>query len=194
MANQQTNINECKLAIKTLNIFSRLLFFLSLVDRSSLRCGGHSGFGRDPDKNKHEVHGRVPKLTLYGDYDVNGRVLILPIQGVGKATLVFENVDIVVKFKPKAIEKKGKQYMQTSEAFKLDFEMSNMQLELTNLFNGDKALGDNMNLFLNENWRDILKELKPAISYAIEEVLKSIINRIFNKVPYYDMFLGDDEK
>lgn len=90
------------------------------------------------------------------------------------------------------IEKKGKQYMQTSDAFKLDFDMANAQIHFTNLFNGDKALGDNMNLFLNENWRDILKELKPAITYAIEEVLKSIINRIFNKVSYYDMFLDDE--
>lgn len=192
MANKQTEFNEYKLANQnTPNFFSSSFFALRTI--TLFRCGDNSGFGRDPDKNKHEVHGRVPKLTLYGDYDVNGRVLILPIQGIGKATLVFENVDIVVKFKPKFIEKKGKQYLQTSDSFKLDFEMGNMQLQLTNLFNGDKALGDNMNLFLNENWRDILKELKPAISYAIEEVLKSIINRIFNKVPYYEMFLDDNE-
>lgn len=153
-----------------------------------------SGFGRDPDKNQHEVFGRVPKLSLHGDYKVNGRVLILPIQGDGKASLVFENVNMSAKFKPIFIEKKGKQYLQAGSSFKLDFDMENMQIKLTNLFNGDKALGDNMNVFLNENWRDILKELKPAISYAIEEVFKSIVNRIFNKVPYYEMFLEDEKQ
>lgn len=153
-----------------------------------------SGFGRNPELHKHEVHSRVPKLTLYGDYKINGRVLVLPIQGDGKSTLVFEDVDINVKFKPKLIEKRGKTYMQIdSSSFSLDFNMRNMQLQFTNLFNGDKALGDNMNVFLNENWRDIMKELNPAIVYAIEEVIKSIVNRIFNKVPYYEMFL-DGEK
>lgn len=139
----------------------------------------------------HEVHGRVPKIILKGDYKINGRVLVLPIQGDGKATLVFDNFDIAVKLKPKIIVKKGKEYIQT-DYFKLDFDTENMQIQLTNLFNGDKALGDNMNLFLNENWKDILKELKPAISYAIEEIIKSIVNRIFNKVPYYELFLADE--
>lgn len=137
------------------------------------------------------MHGRVPKIILKGDYKVNGRVLVLPIQGDGKATLVFDNFDIVVKLKPKIIIKKDKEYIQT-DVFKLDFDTENMKFELTNLFNGDKALGDNMNLFLNENWKDILQELKPAITYAIEEVIKSIVNRIFNKVPYYELFLADE--
>jgi len=62
-------------------------------------------------------------------------------------------------------------------------------LYLTNLFNGDKALGDNMNLFINENWRDILKELKPSIQDTISQILQNIINRIFAKIPYDDIFL-----
>lgn len=64
-----------------------------------------------------------------------------------------------------------------------------MHINLENLFNGDKALGDNMNLFLNENWRDILNELKPAIVLSVEEILKGIINRIFAKIPYDEVFL-----
>lgn len=85
------------------------------------------------------------------------------------------------------IEKKGKKYIQT-ERFQLDFDTSRLHINLENLFNGDKRLGDNMNQFLNTNWRDILNELKPAITYAVEEILKGIINRIFMKVPYEEVF------
>lgn len=84
--------------------------------------------------------------------------------------------------------KKGKVYAQIDK-FSLQFEVSKMQIKLENLFNGDKLLGDNMNVFLNENWPEILKELKPAINYAIEELFKSIINRIFAKLPYEEYFL-----
>lgn len=113
---------------------------------------------------------------------------MLPIQGEGKAKFAFDNANLIVKYKPKLIEKKGQIYIQT-ERFKLDFDTSRLHINLENLFNGDKALGDNMNLFLNENWHDILNELKPAIVLSIEEIFKGIINRIFSKIPYEDVFL-----
>jgi hypothetical protein len=46
-----------------------------------------SGFDEIPTKSKYEVHGRIPKLTLKAKYVVDGKVLILPIQGNGNSTL-----------------------------------------------------------------------------------------------------------
>jgi len=146
------------------------------------------GFEADPTTSKYEVYATIPQLSVSGDYGINGRILVLPIQGEGKANLVFDNAKLVVKFKPKVIVKKGKEYVQTDK-FNLDFDTEKLHIQLDNLFNGDKALGDNMNLFLNENWRDILTELKPAITIAVEEILKGIINRIFAKVPHQEAYL-----
>lgn len=134
------------------------------------------------------MYATVPKINIVGDYKINGRVLVLPIQGQGKADLAFDNAVLVVKYKPKVVIKKGKEYIQT-ESFQLDFDPSRLHIHLENLFNGDKALGDNMNQFLNENWREIFTELKPAITYAVEEILKGIINRIFSKIPYNEVYL-----
>lgn len=61
-------------------------------------------------------------------------------------------------------------------------------MNLSNLFNGDKALGDNMNLFLNDNWSDILKELKPSVTAAFAEVFIKILNGAFQNIPYNEMF------
>lgn len=151
----------------------------------------HRGFDRNPENDQHEVHCRVPKLTIKGNYKVNGRVLVLPIQGDGKATIVLTNVDIDMKIKFKTIVKKGQEYIQI-DAFKLIFDAENMKIQLTNLFNGNQALADSMLQVLNENWRDLLQELRPAITFAFEEIVKSIANRIFNKVPYYELFLKDE--
>lgn len=146
------------------------------------------GFGPDILTTKYEVYAKVPLISLQGEYRVNGRILVLPIQGVGKSTLNFQNVEIGFKFKPKLFTKNGKDYIQT-EKFKLDFDTDKFGLHFTNLFNGDKALGDNMNTFLNENWQDILNELKPSITSALEQIFEAIINRIFAKVPQRDMYL-----
>lgn len=133
------------------------------------------------------MYATVPKISITGRYKIDGRVLVLPIRGEGNADLVFDNAKLVVKYKPKVIEKNGKEYIQT-ERFQLDFDTSQLHIKLENLFNGDKALGDNMNVFLNQNWRDIFNELKPAITFAVEEILKGIINRIFIRIPYSDIF------
>lgn len=138
---------------------------------------------------RNEIHARLPRVELNGDYKIKGKVLVLPIQGDGQATLGFDNLDIVIKYKPRVITKNDRVYIQT-EKFKLDFDTTRLSLHFSNLFNGDKALGDNMNLFLNENWRDILGELKPAISSALEQIFELIINRIFAKVPYEDLYLA----
>lgn len=61
-------------------------------------------------------------------------------------------------------------------------------VEFTNLFNGDKALGDNMNLFLNANWKLVLDELKKPINTSFAKVFKDFANSIFAKTPYDELF------
>ncbi|CAO1407089.1 unnamed protein product [Diamesa serratosioi] len=149
------------------------------------------GFEKDPRKSKFEVYARVPLIQLISRYRINGKVLILPIQGNGNSNITLSNLDINIKFKPKMIQKNGKEYLQ-ADNFKLSFETTRLYLKLENLFNGDKALGDNMNLFLNDNWEDILKELKPAVSDALSQIFAAIINAVFGKVPYNEIFTDSD--
>lgn len=159
------------------------------VTQSEFTLPYFSGFDADVLTSKYEIYAKLPLVTLQGDYKINGRVLILPIQGDGKSLLSFENVDIGIKYKPKIVTKNGKEFIQTDK-FKLEFDTAKFSLHFSNLFNGDKALGDNMNKFLNENWRDILNELNPSITSALEQILEAIINRIFGKVPYRELYLN----
>lgn len=49
--------------------------------------------------------------------------------------------------------------------------------------------GDNMNVFLNENWEDILKELQPGFEDSLSQAFLEISNRVFTKVPFDQIFL-----
>lgn len=73
--------------------------------------------------------------------------------------------------------------------FDVQFDTSRLNLKLEGLFNNDKALGDNMNRFLNENWQEILGEVKPAFEEALGATFKNIAQRLFTKVPYDEIFL-----
>ncbi|XP_014241740.1 protein takeout [Cimex lectularius] len=122
------------------------------------------------------------KIMLLGDYTISGKVLVLPITGAGKCNLTFDNFVAKLAAKGREVVKGNQKYMQVDK-FTVAIETSRLHVYLANLFNGDKTLGNQMNIFLNENWQDILKELKPTISSAFGAAFKEIANRVFSKIP-----------
>ncbi|KAM7361456.1 protein takeout-like [Cochliomyia hominivorax] len=148
------------------------------------------GFTSDPNTSKFEMYGSFPKITIRAKYTADGRILILPIRGDGNADIILENSKFSVKFKPSVHPKGGKNYLMV-EKLKVLIEPQKMNIKLTNLFNGDQALGAHMNQFLNENWFDVWSELQPSIHTAIAEVMKSILTPIFKKFAYEDMYLSE---
>lgn len=52
------------------------------------------------------------------------------------------------------------------------------------LYNSLWFVGENMNYFLNENWREVTKELGPALGEAIGEVFRLLLSNIADLVPY----------
>lgn len=145
----------------------------------------YSGF--DKDDSTKEIVLTTDYFQFNGDYTIDGRVLILPIQGDGKTNITFTNTVGTIKFTTKNIEKNGSKYWQTDK-YKLTFTTTRMYTHFDNLFKGDKALGDNTNLFLNENWEDILKEMKPNMAKSIGKVFETIINSVLNSIPVKDLF------
>lgn len=126
-------------------------------------------------------------VHLKGQYKIDGKVLVLPIKGEGACDLKLSNITGMVELVGKQHKVKDVVYM-TLEDFKFTFDTTRLQIKLENLFNGNKQLSDSMNVFLNENWADILGELKPAIQQAFGAAFGDISNRIFRKVPYHTIF------
>lgn len=66
---------------------------------------------------------------------------------------------------------------------------------MENLFNGDKLLGTSTNKLLNNHWRDIFDELRPAMLKAIGVLNLGVAKPVFDKVPYailYENAINDD--
>ncbi|KAG4080260.1 hypothetical protein HA402_010752 [Bradysia odoriphaga] len=125
---------------------------------------------------------RIPKLRLEGNYEMSGRILLLPLQGRGKCWIEPQNLDIKIHADAKVYEKFGHIFYNITKA-DIDFTMSGLRLQLDNLFNGITLLEDNTNAFLNENWRPVSDAFKPLIKKTIEDIVIEVINKIFNFVP-----------
>lgn len=77
----------------------------------------------------------------------------------------------------------------------LKFEKPNLVLNpglvefnLENLFDGDKALGDNINKVLNENWSEVYNDVKSGYETAFALILQEILNDFFSTVSMEDAF------
>lgn len=86
------------------------------------------------------------------------------------------------------VPKNGEMYLTRDNLTTTSKTPTGFHIQLTNLFNGNKLLGDQMNEFLNENWRDAYNELSPTIFKIISEILVSVVSRISSVVPYDNIF------
>lgn len=131
-----------------------------------------------------------PRLELVGPYIMDGRVLILPVQGKGESNLTLLDSDTIISFTGKPVTKNGKVYMQTDN-LKFSLSPGKMIVQFGNMFNGDPVLGPSTNQFLNENWQDIYKELRTSVESAFGKVIETLINNVFAGVQYKNAFLAE---
>lgn len=83
--------------------------------------------------------------------------------------------------------KKGQVYMKIRQ-YDIKLIPKKISFHFSNLFNGDKALGEQMNKFLNENSDIVFNELKPSYEQSFSLLFKDITNKIFTKVPMDQVF------
>lgn len=67
-----------------------------------------------------------------------------------------------------------------------------LSIHLSNLFNGDKVLGETVHTFLNENWPLFWKEIQDSFSSEATKVVKGIVDHFLDVFPYDDFFLPSE--
>ncbi|XP_063235124.1 protein takeout-like [Bacillus rossius redtenbacheri] len=127
-------------------------------------------------------------IGFEGDYEVNGRVLLLPIAGKGRCNFTLTDLRSLVYQKGEPVERDGEKYMKHNVFEYKMKDLGLMTLHFEGLFNGDPVLGDTMNKFLNENWQDIFKEIKPSLEQTLQNVFKNIAEHFFSQIPYDHIF------
>ncbi|KAG8297175.1 hypothetical protein J6590_040318 [Homalodisca vitripennis] len=183
--------NKCRLLglrdIQPLGV--RSVTHTLLVIRSA-GLNPHNGGRIDLEKRHLELEGKLPKLQVSGKYTARGKVLILPIEGAGNSDLTITDLHLVYKAEFDLRKgKDGRDHARIKDP-SLDFKAGGFNIKLTNLFKGDENLGNQMNLFLNNNWRDVMAEFGPAISEAVTRIATLIVNNVSEKVPFDEYLLN----
>ncbi|XP_041972265.1 protein takeout-like [Aricia agestis] len=132
----------------------------------------------------------TPKMEFIADYVMKGRILLLPIQGKGVANITLTNLLVKHDLIGEPVVRDGETYMHIRE-YRTRFVPKQVTLHFTDLFNGDKVLGDNMNMFLNANSELVFNELKESYEAGLSDLFKNVTNNIFDKVPMNQIFIGN---
>ncbi|KAK9888499.1 hypothetical protein WA026_000749 [Henosepilachna vigintioctopunctata] len=134
------------------------------------------------ERNRIRLKVHIPSLYLVSKYTMEGRILMMPIAGSGNCYGNYTNIDASVTIQGQKIKKDGEIYFNIKD-FHVDFNIGHASIQLDNLFNGDKELGEAMNLFLNENWKNVANEIKPVLEDTIASIFKKFSNKIYHKYP-----------
>lgn len=141
-------------------------------------------FRTDLDKDRVKFKLYLPRLEMTTHYNINGKILLLPIKGNGLAHGNFTDIDVVATIQGERYQSKktGEIHYRVID-FYVDFNVGHANIYLDNLFNGDVTLSNAMNLFLNDNWKILAAEIKPALENTVSDMFKTFSNKIYSMFP-----------
>ncbi|KAF5284910.1 hypothetical protein FQA39_LY16865 [Lamprigera yunnana] len=133
------------------------------------------------------ANGLLKNCVFEADYNLNGNILVVPITGNGTCTITLVNTKVTFDITAKVFTRNEKEYLEIKR-FDVSLEPEKAEYNFRNLFNGDPTLGDTMNKILNDNWKDVLDDVKTGYEEALSIIFRRIANLIFKKVPLDEIF------
>lgn len=166
--------------------------------KSSLRNASVSGFAtsakfsrvatRFDKKFGLKAEGRTKDIKIVGDYTMSGKLLVLPINGVGKANITLIGVSAIVDLRGDYFMKNGETYIDII-SFKVKLSAKGATFRFENIFKGDPHLTDSINNFMNENWELMMATLLPDYETKLGSRFKDVANLVFHHTPMKMIFL-----
>ncbi|XP_029169662.1 protein takeout-like [Nylanderia fulva] len=138
----------------------------------------------DVDNDRVRLKLYLPRLEMSARYNINGKILLLPINGNGLARGNFTDIEVIATVQGERYKsRKTDEIHYRVIDFYVDFDVGNANINLDNLFNGDDTLSKAMNLFINDNWKIVAAEIKPALENTVADIFKTFSNKIYSKFP-----------
>ncbi|XP_018011509.1 protein takeout [Hyalella azteca] len=120
----------------------------------------------------------VPALSVRGNYDINGRVFELPVEGNGPFIALLEG--IVAEGVGFVSVQNNRLQMTRME---LDFKIKNFKSKVERLFGGNDVLRSTLEHFLTENTDVVLEQVRPTLVNNMNSFLTTVVNVILGQLP-----------
>ncbi|XP_017081770.1 protein takeout [Drosophila eugracilis] len=137
----------------------------------------------DLDTLQFQLTCEIPRIRVKAQYRSTGVLILVKASGAGDYWGEYEGVKAKIYFKALPNEgPDGRTYL-TTDSVKMDFNVKEIQMGVDNIANGNSVIQAALNLFINSNSQELLKEMKPALRTKLTLVIRNFMDRIFAKIP-----------
>ncbi|KAL1490575.1 hypothetical protein ABEB36_013245 [Hypothenemus hampei] len=144
----------------------------------------------DIETNQFQFTLYIPKISAKAHYESSGILLLIRASGGGNYWGEYEGVKVKAYLKAyKVLGDDGFNYLKLKQ-IKMDFSVKEIQMGVDGIHNGNSVLQAALNLFINSNAQELLKEMKPHLKKKLLLLMNDFISNIFNHVPY-EAFISD---
>ncbi|XP_012274864.1 protein takeout [Orussus abietinus] len=131
----------------------------------------------------------IPKIRAAARYQSSGRLILVQASGHGDYWGEYEGVKAKVFIRAKPFLVQGRPYLRLQQ-LKMDFSVQNIRMGVENVHDGNTILQAALNLFINSNSQELLKEMKPDLRRKLVQVMTAFVEKIFAQIPY-DAWISD---
>ncbi|XP_017772052.1 PREDICTED: uncharacterized protein LOC108559321 [Nicrophorus vespilloides] len=142
----------------------------------------------DLDKNEFFVDVTFDRIDGECDYTLKGKLLLLQLNGGGKAQFFFNKVHAVLKMTGEDMVK-GDEHYKSFNDLKLVLEIDgDSHINLEDIIPNNKEISDVTNKVINENIKEIVKDLIPYFADAMSQIVSNILKGVFNNYSLEKLF------
>ncbi|KAL5273051.1 hypothetical protein ACFFRR_000055 [Megaselia abdita] len=142
----------------------------------------------DIDSYQFQLTLEIPYIKTRAQYRSSGVLILVKASGAGDYWGEYEGVKAKIYFKGvPEVGQDGRTYLKT-EGVKMDFNVKEISMGVDNIAQGNSVIKAALNLFINSNAQELLKEMKPALKTKLAVVIKNFMDRLFQKIPLEQWF------
>ncbi|KAH8420573.1 hypothetical protein KR009_011536, partial [Drosophila setifemur] len=129
-----------------------------------------------------------PDLEVHAKYDVDGKLLILPIVSKGDIVIKLQGVSARSRILVEPVKRNdGHSYLNITD-FKTVSKLKSGSFDLNNLFSENTELRESTLRVLNQEWDALAADVQPAINEACGRTFRAILQSLWQDIPYDEFF------
>ncbi|RZC36739.1 JHBP domain containing protein [Asbolus verrucosus] len=129
----------------------------------------------------------VDDVYIKADYNIQGKILAVPIEGKGVLTANITNSNATVSQQAKLVTKKGVTYLEPEKTV-VNIDVGGVQPSFDGLFGGNEILAKATNEVIHDNLKELVEEIKPAIEEVMTRVVQDLIFKSVARIPYDELY------
>ncbi|RZC39112.1 JHBP domain containing protein [Asbolus verrucosus] len=125
----------------------------------------------------------IPKISARANYESSGILILVQASGGGEYWGEYEGIKCKVYIRATPHNVGGRTFLALQQ-IKMDFSVKHIRMGVENVHNGNAVIQAALNLFINTNAQELLKEMKPDLKKKLIALMRNFVENLFANIPY----------